>query len=181
MYFGCNLSSINKMRHFKYFNCVFYDVRNLFIKVPWNFNNKSKIYIASHASFCIFDLAFQSFLRILFIVHFVQSQVVSSVSYPSQLHKENGRSGTGYKGSSCTKAHLVMYMRKMYTHTDDQCLLIHYFQDSLNGANLKWYIWALTIFIFTLLMIWVKHSSGSNSTIWIRLPIKTNSGPWFKR
>lgn len=32
-----------------------------------------------------------------------------------------------YKGNSCPRAHLVMYVRKMYTHTDDQRLLIHYF------------------------------------------------------
>ena len=28
----------------------------------------------------------------------------------------------------------------MSTHTDDQCLLIHFFQDSLTGAALKWYM-----------------------------------------
>ena len=45
-----------------------------------------------------------------------------------------------YKGDSCPRSHLVMYARKMSTHIDDQCLLIHYFQDSLTGAALRWYM-----------------------------------------
>ena len=45
-----------------------------------------------------------------------------------------------YKGNSCPCDHLVMYIRKMSTHTDDQHLLIHFFQDSLIGAALKWYM-----------------------------------------
>src|SRR4051812_39379118 len=45
-----------------------------------------------------------------------------------------------YKGNSCPQAHLVMYIRKMSTHTDDQRLLIHYFQDNLTGAASKWYM-----------------------------------------
>ena len=34
----------------------------------------------------------------------------------------------------------MMYVRRMSTHTDDQRLLIHFFQDSLAGAVLKWYM-----------------------------------------
>ncbi|XP_058776649.1 uncharacterized protein LOC131650968 [Vicia villosa] len=45
-----------------------------------------------------------------------------------------------YKGNSCPQSHLTMYCRKMATHTDDDKLLIHYFQDSLTGAALKWYM-----------------------------------------
>ncbi|KAK2372738.1 hypothetical protein QL285_073841 [Trifolium repens] len=45
-----------------------------------------------------------------------------------------------YKGSTCPRAHLVMYARKMSTQTDNDKLLIHYFQDSLTGAALRWYI-----------------------------------------
>src|SRR3954469_24195445 len=37
-------------------------------------------------------------------------------------------------------SHLIMYVRKMSMHTEDQRLLIHYFQDSLSGASLKWYM-----------------------------------------
>ena len=45
-----------------------------------------------------------------------------------------------YKGNTCPHAHLVMYVRRMSTHTDDQCLLIHFYQDSLTGVALKWYM-----------------------------------------
>lgn len=33
-----------------------------------------------------------------------------------------------------------MYARKMSTQTDNHQLLIHYFQDNLTGAALKWYM-----------------------------------------
>lgn len=33
-----------------------------------------------------------------------------------------------------------MYYRNMATHTDNDKLLIHYFQDNLIGATLKWYM-----------------------------------------
>ena len=33
-----------------------------------------------------------------------------------------------------------MYIRRMSTHTDDQRFLIHFFQDNLTGATLKWYM-----------------------------------------
>ncbi|XP_058741177.1 uncharacterized protein LOC131613534 [Vicia villosa] len=45
-----------------------------------------------------------------------------------------------YKGNSCPHNHLIMYVRKMSMHTEDQHLLIHYFQDSLSGAVLKLYM-----------------------------------------
>jgi hypothetical protein len=45
-----------------------------------------------------------------------------------------------YKGSTCPKAHLRMYARKMSTQTSNDKLLIHYFQDSLTGAALRWYM-----------------------------------------
>ncbi|GAU10053.1 hypothetical protein TSUD_423710, partial [Trifolium subterraneum] len=45
-----------------------------------------------------------------------------------------------YKGNTCPQSHLVMYARKMSTQTDNDQLLIHYFQDSLTGAALKWYM-----------------------------------------
>src|SRR6266487_4459232 len=45
-----------------------------------------------------------------------------------------------YKGNSCPQSHLVMYARKMSTQTDNHQLLVHYFQDSLTGAALKWYM-----------------------------------------
>ena len=45
-----------------------------------------------------------------------------------------------YKGTSCHKVHLTMYVRKMSTYAHDHQVLIHYFQDSLTGTTLKWYI-----------------------------------------
>ncbi|WJX66355.1 ASTRA complex subunit [Trifolium repens] len=45
-----------------------------------------------------------------------------------------------YKGNTCPQSHLVMYARKMSTQTDNHQLLIHYFQDSLTDAALKWYM-----------------------------------------
>ena len=33
-----------------------------------------------------------------------------------------------------------MYVRRISRQTDDQRLLIHFFQDSLTGAALKWYM-----------------------------------------
>src|SRR4051812_26158193 len=45
-----------------------------------------------------------------------------------------------YKGNSCPQSHLLMYARRMSTQTNNQQLLIHYFQDNLSGAALKWYM-----------------------------------------
>ena len=45
-----------------------------------------------------------------------------------------------YKGNSCPRDNLVMCIKKMSTYTDDQHFLILFFQDSLAGANLKWYM-----------------------------------------
>jgi len=45
-----------------------------------------------------------------------------------------------YKGTSCPKDHLTMYVRKMSTCAHNHQVLIHYFQDSLTGTALKWYM-----------------------------------------
>lgn len=45
-----------------------------------------------------------------------------------------------YKGSTCHQTHQVMYCRKMVAYIDNDKLLIHYFQDSLSGAPLRWYM-----------------------------------------
>jgi len=45
-----------------------------------------------------------------------------------------------YKGTTCPKSHLTMYCRKMATHAHNEKLLIHYFQDSLGGVALNWYM-----------------------------------------
>ena len=43
-----------------------------------------------------------------------------------------------YEGNTCPLTHLIMYARKMSTQTDNDQLLIHYFQDCLIGAALRW-------------------------------------------
>ncbi|KAI5443577.1 hypothetical protein KIW84_012281 [Lathyrus oleraceus] len=43
-----------------------------------------------------------------------------------------------YKGNTFPLSHLVMYARKMSTQTDNDQLLIHYFQESLSGVALRW-------------------------------------------
>ena len=45
-----------------------------------------------------------------------------------------------YKGNICPEIHLVMYVRKMSAYVGNDELLIHYFQDSLTGAALIWYM-----------------------------------------
>ncbi|KAI5431837.1 hypothetical protein KIW84_035835 [Lathyrus oleraceus] len=45
-----------------------------------------------------------------------------------------------YKWSTCLLSHLVMYAIKMSTQTDNDQLLIHYFQDNLTGSALRWYM-----------------------------------------
>lgn len=45
-----------------------------------------------------------------------------------------------YKGLSCPNIRLKVYYRKMVTHARDDKLMIHYFQDSLSGTYLEWYM-----------------------------------------
>lgn len=45
-----------------------------------------------------------------------------------------------YKGDTCPKNHLTMYCRKMTACSRDDKLLIHFFQESLTGAALIWYM-----------------------------------------
>ena len=45
-----------------------------------------------------------------------------------------------YKGSTCPKSHVIVYCRKMAIHAQDEKLLIHFFQDSLEGMALNWYM-----------------------------------------
>ncbi|XP_017426299.1 uncharacterized protein LOC108334882 [Vigna angularis] len=44
-----------------------------------------------------------------------------------------------YKGNTCPKNNLTMYCRKMVAYAHDEKLLIHFFQDSLAEATLRWY------------------------------------------
>jgi hypothetical protein len=45
-----------------------------------------------------------------------------------------------YNGNTFPLIHLMMYACKMSTQTDNDQLLIHYFQDSLSGVALRWYM-----------------------------------------
>lgn len=45
-----------------------------------------------------------------------------------------------YKGVSCPMAHVRSYCRKMAAYSDDEKLLMYFFQDSLSGASLGWYM-----------------------------------------
>lgn len=45
-----------------------------------------------------------------------------------------------YKGIRCPRTQLRAYYRKMEAHINNDQLLIHYFQDSLGGASLEWYM-----------------------------------------
>ncbi|KAK8619532.1 hypothetical protein V6N13_133488 [Hibiscus sabdariffa] len=44
-----------------------------------------------------------------------------------------------YNGTSCPKAHITMFVRRMTGHINNDPLLIHCFQDSLTGSAAKWY------------------------------------------
>jgi len=45
-----------------------------------------------------------------------------------------------YTGTQCPITHLKTYCNKMVEVVDDEKLLIHFFQDSLSGATLVWYM-----------------------------------------
>lgn len=45
-----------------------------------------------------------------------------------------------YRGDTCPRNHLTMYCRKMASCAYDDKLLIHFFQESLMGAALSWYM-----------------------------------------
>lgn len=45
-----------------------------------------------------------------------------------------------YTGLTCPKTHVRAYFRKMSAYSDDDKLLMHFFQDSLAGASLDWYM-----------------------------------------
>jgi len=66
-----------------------------------------------------------------------------------------------YKGTSCPKSHLTMYYRKMASHARDDKLLIHFFQDSLTGVALNWYMHLA----FAVGKIWLMPSLGNTNII----------------
>jgi hypothetical protein len=69
-----------------------------------------------------------------------------------------------YRGNSCPQIHLVMYARNMSPQMDNHQLLVHYFQDNLTGAALKWYM-GLDSANIRISMTWAKPSSANTSII----------------
>lgn len=45
-----------------------------------------------------------------------------------------------YKCNSCPKTHVRAYFRKMSAYSNDEKMLMHFFQDSLLGGSLDWYM-----------------------------------------
>ncbi|RDX77784.1 hypothetical protein CR513_42033, partial [Mucuna pruriens] len=45
-----------------------------------------------------------------------------------------------YKGNFCPRNHLISYCRKMASHTHDDKLLIHLFQEILTRVAYSWYL-----------------------------------------
>ena len=45
-----------------------------------------------------------------------------------------------YKGTSCPRTHVKSYYKRMSAYSDDEKLLMHFFQDSLIGGPLEWYM-----------------------------------------
>lgn len=41
-----------------------------------------------------------------------------------------------YIGATCAKTHVKSYYRKMFVYSDDEKILMHFFQDRLSGASL---------------------------------------------
>lgn len=45
-----------------------------------------------------------------------------------------------YIGITSPKTHVRAYYQKMSAYSEDERLLMHFFQDSLVGASLEWYM-----------------------------------------
>ena len=45
-----------------------------------------------------------------------------------------------YQGITYLKTHIRAFYRKMAAYSDDEKLLMHFFQDNLSGASLEWYM-----------------------------------------
>lgn len=45
-----------------------------------------------------------------------------------------------YVGTTCPKTHVRVYYRKMSAYSEDERMLMHFFQNSIYGASLEWYM-----------------------------------------
>jgi hypothetical protein len=68
---------------------------------------------------------------------FTKMYLVSDVVLPPKFKMPDFEK---YKGLSCPKNHLVMYIRKMASYAHDDKLMIFCFQDSLADVPLNWYM-----------------------------------------
>ena len=55
-------------------------------------------------------------------------------------HKFKTMTFDKYDGTKCPTTHLTMYCQKMSAYTDNDKLLIYYFQNSLTGIIAQWYL-----------------------------------------
>ncbi|KAI5421613.1 hypothetical protein KIW84_045154 [Lathyrus oleraceus] len=55
-------------------------------------------------------------------------------------HKFKAPSFDKYNGTSCPRTHVQAYYRKISAYTDDEKMWMYFFQDSLSGASLDWYM-----------------------------------------
>lgn len=65
-----------------------------------------------------------------------------------------------YKGVSFPRTHLRAYCCKMVMYTNNDKILIYYFQDSLGGASLEWYMqfeWSHIQSWRDLVKVFLKH------------------------
>ena len=65
---------------------------------------------------------------------------LSLVSSLVILHKFKTPTFDKYDGTKCLTTHLTMYCRKMLLYTDNDKLLIYYFQESLTEVAAQWYL-----------------------------------------
>jgi hypothetical protein len=55
-------------------------------------------------------------------------------------HKFKAPTFDKYNGTSCPRTHVQAYYRKISAYTDDEKMWMYFFQDSLSGASLDWYM-----------------------------------------
>ena len=67
----------------------------------------------------------------------IELSLVPDVVIP---HKFKMSDFVKYNGSTCPRAHMTMFYRKMVGHTGNNKLLIHCFQESLIGFVTRWYM-----------------------------------------
>jgi hypothetical protein len=103
------------------------------------------------------------------LVHVVQMCLISNVVVPKKFCVPEF---IKYTGTQCPITHLKSYYNKMEKVVNDKKkLLMHFFQDSLNGATLNWYMKLNNTKIRKwkdLMDVFFKHTS----TTWISLLIE---------